>query len=204
MWEFLRAGGPFMILLVLTSLISVTFIIERGFALRWGRIIPPVVEDAVGLCQKQEDVTRLKTVCQTQPSTLSRLMITAIDHTSQPKEDTVDAIQTQARHEVMLLERGLVVLEIAVGVAPLLGLVGTVHGLITLFGDLGRSGVNDHATVAKGISIALNTTLMGLLIAIPSLVAWSYFNKKVEVLTVELERHCDEFIRHIYQRNKKA
>ena len=124
MWEFLRAGGPFMILLVLTSLISVTFIIERGFALRWGRIIPPVVEDAVGLCQKQEDVTRLKTVCQTQPSTLSRLMITAIDHTSQPKEDTVDAIQTQARHEVMLLERGLVVLEIAVGVAPLLGLVG--------------------------------------------------------------------------------
>jgi biopolymer transport protein ExbB len=91
-----------------------------------------------------------------------------------------------------------------VGIAPLLGLVGTIHGLITLFADLGRVGVSDNTVLAKGIAIALNTTLAGLLIAIPSLVAWSYFNKKVQVLAIEMETLCDEFLRRFYPSGKKA
>ena len=87
-----------------------------------------------------------------------------------------------------------------VGIAPLLGLVGTVYGLITLFGDLSRVGLGDNAALAKGIGIALYTTLMGLLIAIPSLVAWSYYTKKVETLAVEMETLCDEFLRRNYRR----
>jgi biopolymer transport protein ExbB len=86
----------------------------------------------------------------------------------------------------------------------LLGLVGTIHGLIRLFGDLGRSGLQDNSVLASGIAIALNTTLMGLLIAIPSLIAWSYYNKKVENLTVEMETLCDEFLRRYYSGGKRA
>src|SRR5678809_945591 len=86
---------------------------------------------------------------------------------------------------VINIERGLVILEIVVGIAPLMGLVGTLHGLISLFAGLGTAGVTDNAALAKGISIALNTTLMGLIVAIPSLVAWSYYNKKVETLAVD-------------------
>jgi biopolymer transport protein ExbB len=204
MFEFFRAGGVFMIFLLATSVVGLAFIIERGLALRWGKVIPPDVESAVGSCQGPEDLPELRQICQSRPSSLSRLLLTAQEHLQRPRQENVDAIETRARHEVLGLERGLVVLEIVVGIAPLLGLVGTIHGLIRLFGDLGRSGLNDNSVLAAGIAIALNTTLMGLLIAIPSLIAWSYYNKKVETLTVEMETLCDEFLRRHYAGPKKV
>lgn len=203
MIEFFRAGGVFMFFLLATSVIGLAFIIERGLALRWGKVIPPDVEDALNKCHAPEDIPELRRVCQARPSNFSRLLITAQDHLQRPREENTDALETRARHEVLQLERGLVVLEIVVGIAPLLGLVGTIHGLIRLFGDLGRAGLADNSVLAAGIAIALNTTLMGLLIAIPSLVAWSYYNKKVETLTVEMETLCDEFLRRYYS-GKKA
>ncbi|MCI0534159.1 MAG: MotA/TolQ/ExbB proton channel family protein [Verrucomicrobiales bacterium] len=204
MWEFLKAGGPFMILLVLTSVVGLAFIIERGLALRWGRVIPPKLEFALENCRTREDLLRLVKLCAEPPSPLGRLIIVTHDHLPSPREENVDAIQTRARHEVLQLERGLVVLEVVVGIAPLLGLVGTIHGLITLFGDLGAAGLADNAVLAKGIAIALNTTLMGLLIAIPSLVAWSYYTKKVETLAVEMETLCDEFLRRQYRTGSRS
>ncbi len=198
MWEFLRAGGPFMYLLLLTSVVGLTFIIERGLALRWSKVIPSAVESAIENCRTPQDLPMLNRTCQQMPSAASRLLLLASDNLHWPRAENVDVIQTRARHEVAQLERGLVVLEIVVGIAPLLGLVGTVHGLITLFGDLGRAGMSDNTVMAKGIAIALNTTLTGLLIAIPSLVAWSYYNKKVELYAIEMATLCDEFLRRFY------
>jgi biopolymer transport protein ExbB len=94
-----------------------------------------------------------------------------------------------------------VVLEIIVGIAPLLGLVGTIFGMMSVFGDIGQTGLtnmNDASKLAQGISLILRTTLIGLLISIPSLVAWSYFSKKVEVLAVEMETICAGFVRKQY------
>jgi biopolymer transport protein ExbB len=113
----------------------------------------------------------------------------------------VDALQTAARHEIIRLERGLVVLEIIIGIAPLLGLVGTIAGMMTVFGDVGQT-VNDAAKLAAGIALILRATLIGLLIAIPSLIFWSYFSKKVEVFAVEMEALCGEFIRRQYAEGK--
>jgi biopolymer transport protein ExbB len=204
MFEFFRAGGVFMIFLLATSVVGLAFIIERGLALRWAKVIPSDVENAVNRCHAPEQLTDLRQICQSRPSSLSRLLITAQDHLQRSRQENVDAIETRARHEVLQLERGLVVLEIVVGIAPLLGLVGTIHGLIRLFGDLGRSGLADNSVLAAGIAIALNTTLMGLLIAIPSLIAWSYYNKKVETLTVEMETICDEFLQRFYGATRKV
>jgi biopolymer transport protein ExbB len=204
MLEFFRAGGVFMIFLLATSVVGLTFIIERGLALRWGKVIPSEVEDAASKYLAPEDLPDLRQACQARPSSFSRLLLTAQEHLQRPRQENIDAIETRARHEVLQLERGLVVLEIVVGIAPLLGLVGTIHGLIRLFGDLGRSGLADNSVLAAGIAIALNTTLMGLLIAIPSLIAWSYYNKKVETLTVEMETLCDEFLRRHYSGGKKV
>lgn len=199
MWEFLQAGGPFMIFLVATSVVSATFIIERGLALRRGKVVPAGLEDALEKCQSKDDVPVLRVLAQQKPSALGRLVLAAIEHLPWPKADNADCVQTRARHEVVRLERGLVVLEVIVGIAPLLGLVGTIHGLITMFSDLSKSGITDNATVARGIAIALNTTLMGLLIAIPTVVAWSYFTKKVESLGVEMETLLDDFLRRQYR-----
>lgn len=199
MLQFLEAGGPFMLLLVLTSIVSVAFIIERAFALRRKKVAPDVVEDALERCQTKDDLPNLQVICQQQPSTLSRLVLTAVEHLSLPKADNADCVQTRARHEIVRLERGLVVLEIITGIAPLLGLVGTLHGMIVLFGDIGRLGMGDNSAIARGISITLNTTLMGLLIAIPSLIAWSYFSRRVEAVGVEMETLLDEFLRRQYR-----
>ena len=201
MMEFLKAGGPFMWVLVSTSLVALAFVLERAWALRWDRVVPPAIESAVERCRSQDDLNNLRNTCVQNPCEASRLLLTAADHLDWPIAENVDAIQTRARREVVGLERGLVILEVIVGIAPLLGLVGTIHGLITLFGDFGRAATGDNEALAKGIAIALNTTLMGLMIAIPSLVAWSYFTKKVENLTVELETLCDEFVRRMYRKS---
>jgi len=187
------------ILLALTSVITLAFIVERGLALRWSQVIPAKVEEAVEECRTPADVEKLRRACERTPSALSRLLLAAAEHLAWPKEDTEDAIATRARHEIVRLERGLVVLEVVVGIAPLMGLVGTIYGMMTLFGGLGQSGLNDNAALAKGIAVILNSTLLGLLIAIPALVAWSYFTKKVETLAVELETLCGEFLRRQYR-----
>ncbi len=190
----------FIILLVLASIAGLTIIVERGLALRWRKVVPRPVEAAVENYAGDGDFARVRQVCQENASPLSRLLLLAAQHRDWPKSENGDVLQTRARHEVVQLERGLVILEIIVGISPLLGLVGTIYGLIMLFGTLGQAGLGDHAKLASGIALALNSTLLGLLTAIPSLVAWSYYNKKVESLTVELERLCEEFMRRLYQR----
>ena len=186
------------ILLGMTSVVGLTFIVERALALRWNKVVPPAITKALAECRLREDTKELCHICRKKPSPLGRLLLLATEHLDWPKEDNVDALQTAARHEIVRLERGLVVLEIIVGIAPLLGLVGTIAGMMTLFGDIGVSGLNDAARLAKGIALILNATLIGLLIAIPSLIFWSYFSKKVEVFAVEMEAICDDFIRRQY------
>jgi len=190
----------FIMALVVTSIIMVAFLVERGLALRWHKVIPPSVAHAVENYQTEADLPRLRGVAEANPSALSRLLLFASDHFEWPRNENRELIETRARHEMTLLERGLVVLEIIVGIAPLLGLVGTIYGLITLFSSMGTGGtVVDSAKFAGGISIALQATLLGLLIAIPSLVGWSYYNKKVENLGIEMASLCEEFLRKHYR-----
>ncbi|MEI7732936.1 MAG: MotA/TolQ/ExbB proton channel family protein [Verrucomicrobiota bacterium] len=186
-------------LLLLTSLIGVAFIIERGWVLQWRKVVPAEVMAAVSACQGPGDVPSLRRICEQKPSCISRLLLVASERLDWPKAENAEAIQSYARQEIVKLERGLVVLEIVVGIAPLLGLVGTVFGLMKLFGDLGRTGLNDSAALATGIGVILNSTLLGLLIAIPSLIAWNYYTKKVENMAVEMESLCTEFLRRQYR-----
>ena len=185
-------------LLLLMSVISLAMVIERTVALRWRRVLPAILEDAVETCSSPSDLAALRATCESDHSPLSRLLEGVIQRRHWVRAENVDALQTRARKEIAGLERGLVIIEVIVGTAPLLGLVGTLHGLITLFGDFGEASLGNNAALAKGISIALNTTLTGLLIAIPSLIAWSYFTKKVESLTIELEMLCDLLVQRLY------
>ena len=83
-------------LLVLTSVVGMAFVIERGLALRWGKVVPPEVESAVESCQSSEDIPMLRRVCQQHESPMSRLLLMSIDHLDWPKADNVDAIQSRA------------------------------------------------------------------------------------------------------------
>jgi biopolymer transport protein ExbB len=184
--------------LLLTSIISVTFMVERGLALRWIKVIPPDVSAGVMNFRSQADLDRLKWTCDANPSPLSNLLSVAAAHLDWSREENSDILETRARQEISRLERGLVVLEIIVGIAPLLGLVGTIYGLILLFGSMNDLSAGETAGFSAGISLALKATLLGLCIAIPTLVAWSYYSKKVENLSVEMESLSDEFLRKCY------
>lgn len=198
MLQLLREGDPFIWVLVATSVVAVAMMIERGLSLRWGRIIPKRLLDALQRFLQGGDVVALERATLQFDSPLGRLLRLGLELAARPREESRDALETRARREVSRLERGIVVLEIIVGIAPLLGLVGTIHGLITLFGDLGKLGLGDSSVFARGIAIALNATLMGLLVAIPSLIAWSYFSRKVETFAIEMEAACSELLEHLY------
>ena len=188
------------LLLGLTSVVCLAVIVWRGWMLRWNKVVPPQLAEALAECRSREDVKAVRSLCAEHPSPLSRLIRLTSDRLDWPKDENMDSLETAARHEVVQLERGLVVLEVIVGIAPLLGLVGTIAGMMTVFGDLGQTGLNDAAKLAQGIALILRATLAGLLIAIPSLIFWSYFSKKVEVLAVEMETLCDEFLRRQYRK----
>ena len=102
------------ILLIVTSVVGLTFIVERGLALRWKKVVPQKIEDAIDACKSRNDLELVKRACEQNPSALGRLIAVAIERASWPKEEAVDALQTRARHEIVQLERGIVVLEIIV------------------------------------------------------------------------------------------
>ena len=150
MAEWIKDGGVFAWVLAGMSVVSVAFILERAWALRRARVMPPSLASMVG----SADASTLRGACQAQPSPLARLVTAILDHLGEPKDDNMASLQVQARREVLGLERGLVALEIIVGIAPLLGLVGTVYGIIPLFGDFGKAVSGDNTLIAKGIDDA--------------------------------------------------
>lgn len=208
-FQFIIHGGFFMYLLLICSIVSVATIYIRGMALRRDTVMPPAIWNEIEALPPGENeraIQRLKSMVQRDPSPLARIAEVSLKHLDWPRSENVEAVQTRAKHEVVRMEAGLVVLEVIVGIAPLLGLLGAVSGLVTVFGNLGAAAtVSDPRGLAKGIAEALNTTIAGLAIAIPSLIAYSYFSKKVETLAAEMESLLSELLSKCYsERSRRA
>jgi biopolymer transport protein ExbB len=190
-YQFFKTGGLFMIPLLLCSVIAVTVTIMRAVALRRHLVIPPELEKEIERLQPQdtpESVVRLARMARNDASTLGRVAQIGIGNLHLPKEENMNAVQTVARHEIVQLERGLHILEIIIGIAPLIGLLGAVSGLIAVFGAFGNNqNGQDPQRIASGIAEALSTTVVGLAIAIPSLIAHGVLMKKVEQMAADME-----------------
>lgn len=198
-WQFFISGGIFMWPLLLCSILAVTTIILRGLALRRRNVLPLVIESEIERLVPGGSAERLARIAQNDESSLARLVRIALQHLRAPRNETVEVVETKARHELVVLEKGLIVLEIITGIAPLLGLIGAVSGLVHVFSALGlSSGASNTQQVARGIAEALNATVFGLSIAVPTLVAFSYFSKKIEVMSVEMETLVVELIGKCY------
>lgn len=197
--SFFTKGGLFMWPLLLCSVVSLTTIILRTFALREKNVLPLVIESEMERLVPGASAERLARIVHHDTSSLARIVRVALSHLRWPRSENVDAVQTRARYEMVRLERGLVILEVIVGIAPLLGLIGTVSGLIHVFASLGLStGAADAKQIALGISEALSTTIFGLGIAVVTLIAFVYFSKKVEVLSVEIESLVTDLLSKCY------
>jgi biopolymer transport protein ExbB len=181
--SFFINGGFFMGILLVVSIVAGTVIVLRGTALREKSIIPPALMAEIESLQPGDDLDKLERLIARYPSSLARVLSTLIQHLTWSRAEAVEAVQTRARHEVARLESGLIILEITTGIAPLLGLLGTLSGLVGIFTAVGT----DPVAVARGIAEALNTTIVGLAVAVPSLVTYNYFQRRIEVMAVEME-----------------
>ena len=197
--SFFIKGGLFMWPLLACSIVAVTTIILRGIALREKNVMPLVIQSEIERLAPGASPERLTRVVSHDQSSLARITRVALQHLRGPRSENVEVVETRARHEMVRLEKGLIVLEVIVGIAPLLGLIGAVSGLVHVFSHLGlSSGAADTRQIALGIAEALNATVFGLSIAVPTLIAFSYFSKKVEVMSVEMETLVVELISKCY------
>jgi len=189
-WHFFEKGGLFMFCLLLLSVAAGAVIIYRGRAIRHAVVLPEELAAEVERLQPGDDLDNLQKLIARHPSPLARVLRTLLKHLSWPRAEVIEAVQTRARHEVSRLEAGLVILEIATGVAPLLGLLGTLSGLVGIFAAIG----SDSVAVARGIAEALNTTIVGLAVAVPCLIFYNYFQRRIEVMSVEMESIVSDLI----------
>jgi len=196
---FFSRGGLFMWPLLACSIVSVTIMILRGLALLRKKVMPPIIEHEIERLAPGERPERLWRIVHHDPSSLARITRVALQHLRGPRSENVEAVQTRARHEMVRLERGLIILEVIVCIAPLLCLIGAVSGLVHVFSHLGlSSGASDTRQIALGIAEALNATVFGLSIAVPTLIGFTYFSRKVEVMSIEMETLVVELINKLY------
>src|SRR4029079_4284634 len=196
---FFQRGGLFMWPLLICWIVALTTIILRGFALREKNVMPLVIESEIERLLPGGSAERLMRIVENDQSSLARIVRVALQHLRSPRSETVEVVQTRARHEMVRLEKGLIVLEVIIGIAPLLGLIGAVSGLVHVFSNLGlSSGTSDTRQIALGIAEALNATVFGLSIAVPTLIGFTYFSRTVEVMSVEMETLVVELINKCY------
>ena len=194
---FLTRGGVVMIPLLLSSIIGVAIIIEKAFSLRRSKILIPEIISVIDSISSIDDVNLALNICERKSGPFANIVLTALRNQNLPKEEIKELISDQGRQEVRTLERGLGVLETIAGIAPLLGLLGTVIGMIKVFNVISTQGTGQASLLAGGISEALITTATGLVIGIPILVAYNYYTSRAENIILDIEKYTSNLLRKI-------
>ena len=193
MFAIIQAAGWPIWFLLLASVIAVALIIERSISLRSKKIIPPtLLEQVVGVYQRQglspEVIDRLS-----RDSPLGAVLAAGLRNLKSSRYVMKEAIEEAGRAVAHDLERFLTTLGTIATAAPLLGLFGTVIGMIEIFGSQSPSGTNPQQ-LAHGISIALYNTAFGIAIAIPALIFYRHFKNKVDTFVVEMEERASKLV----------
>lgn len=187
-WGFFHKGGIFMIPLLATSVAGLMAVAYKFLALTRSRVIPKRLAQEVGAIRRhvREGTTdELFRLFQPGRSTLARLGAVAMKHSGQSHTRIAGAVEAAAREETVRLHSGMGVLDVVITIAPLLGLVGTASGLVVIFQGLGDT--SDHTVISRGIAEALSTTIFGIAISVPAVIAHGYFLRRIEKLTARLE-----------------
>ncbi len=194
MLELLIAGGWAMVPIVLSSAVALAIILERFWSLRRKVVVPPELGDEVRTWARSAtlDPNHLQALRETSP--LGELLATALASRNRPREVIRERIEDSARYVIHRLERFLTTLGTIALISPLLGLLGTVFGLITMFFAVMVSGVGDPMKMAGGIGEALVCTASGLVVAIPAYAFHRYFRARVSGLVVEMEREVNALV----------
>jgi len=200
MFELLKAGGFLIWPILLCSVVALAIVLERFLALKSGDVAPPELIDRILKLMKKGDLSSKDINDIEENSPLGRVLAAGLRNPNQHRVVIKEAIEEAGRHVVHDLERHLTTLGTIANITPLLGLLGTVIGMIKVFSAITTFGVGDPQALAEGISEALVTTAAGLSVGIPSLMFYRYFKGKVNELTVDMEQQALKFMK-ILQKN---
>jgi len=192
--EFITAGGIFMWPLLACSVLIIAFSIERSWFLQKRLICPDGLSNQIKILMDNDMIDKRHAEEIANLSSLGFLLINCIKYKNLPRENLESKIEEKATEVQYSLERNLTMLGTTATISPLIGLLGTVVGMITAFTGLTETSGANPDLLAAGISQALITTAFGLLIAVPGLVLHKYFEHKIKYLLISLQTEVSDFI----------
>jgi biopolymer transport protein ExbB len=190
-------GGIVMYPLLLCSFLAVYIIVDRIRNLRQATINSRELLTKAKTLLLQSNETALRLLLEETPGPVSRVLLTGYELRSLPREEIVEGVKETAITEIQRMNRFLPTLSTIVSVSTLLGLLGTILGLIQIFNVISGGGIGDAEALAAGIGQALITTAFGLMIAIPALIFHNYLQEKVDALAADMEKSLHELVNFI-------
>ena len=190
MLQLFQLGGWVLPIILFAAVLALAIIGNRFWVLRRSRIAPATLAAQVTNLVEVGKVQQAVKLLYENDTPLARLMLAALQQAGQPRDVIKEVVEETGRHEVAHLDRYLNFLGSIAGVSPLLGLLGTVFGIMSAFSAIGSVGVGDPKALASGIAEALITTASGLIVALPSLILYRYFLGRVDSLVLEMEREA--------------
>jgi len=194
MFEIVKAGGWLMVPIIAASIVALAIIGERFWTLQRRRVLPQHLVAQVYQWVKNNQMDNARITALRTGSPLGRILAAGLVNMHHSREVMKESIEETGRHVVHELERYLNTLGTIAAISPLLGLLGTITGLIEVFGVMTTHGVGNPAMLAGGISEALITTAAGLIVAIPALMFYRYFRGRVDELVVSMEQEAIKMV----------
>ena len=195
MIDYLTAGGWFMLPLLICSVLLISIVIERIWFLQKRLVSPEGLLRTFIKHSKDQSITIQQQDSYVESSSLGELLVTAYRFKDKPRNIVEDKVGEASSNVRMKLERNLNMLGIIASISPLLGLLGTVVGMITVFANINLvDGSSNSDLLASGISEALITTAFGLLVAVPGLIFYKYFSARVNLHMLYMQNELSKFV----------
>lgn len=201
MIEIVRAGGWLMLPIILCAIVAMGIVLERVWTLKGTRVVPDDLTARVWGWVKNNELTTKQIQTLHSGSPLGQILASALAHRNFERSLMKESIEDTGRHVVHELERYIETLGTIAAISPLLGLLGTVIGMVKVFTEITTQGVGDPANLAGGISEALITTAAGLTVAIPTLIGYRYLRNRIDTLVVQMEKESIKLVEAIHRRN---
>ena len=203
MWAIFLKGGPIMIPLAILSVLGVAVTIEKIITLRVSRVIQRDIVNTIESVNTPSDIPMAVKICERYNTPFANIIRTGLEEAGEPMTIVRQAMEDAGRRETKRLERYLVLLATVAAASPLLGLLGTVLGMIQVFSVISIAGVGQAGLLSGGIAQALITTAFGLCIGIPALVAYNLLDTRVDTLVVRIDTYAHQLLKQLSAMNEE-
>ena len=197
MFEIVKSGGIVMVPIILSSVIAAAIILERLWTLQRERVLPKELTEKVWRLVETQQLQEKHIAALQQNSPLGKVLAAGLANRHRNRDIMKEAIEDTGRHVVHELERFLNALGTIASISPLMGLLGTVFGMIRTFSSITTQGIGNPAILAGGISEALITTAAGLTVAIPAVIGYRHLRGRVDSLVVEMEKEAIKLVQAV-------